>query len=104
MTTEEAKAFWPLYNAYHAELKALQKEQRSIMRKSNNDDLTDSELEKNIKKRFEIEQQKLNLEKAYYLKFKKVLTIRKVAKLSHVEKAFKAKLLNEMKKKRRNKQ
>lgn len=102
LTTEEAKDFWPVYEKYQKELRVLQKEQRSIVRKSNDENLTDAELEKIISKRLEIEQQKLNLEKAYYLKFRKVLPVRKVAKLWQVEKAFRASLLKEMKHKRRD--
>jgi hypothetical protein len=103
LTADEAKGFWPLYNAYREEFRTLQKEQRRSMSASNNDNSTDAELEKIISKRFEIEQQKLDLEKSYYLKFKKALPMRKVAKLPQVEKAFKASLLKEMKNKRKNK-
>ena len=103
LTADEAKGFWPLYDAYQKDLMVLRKEQRTIIRKTNNDDLTDKELEAIISKRFEIEQQKLNLEKAYYLKFKKVLPIQKVAKLLQVEKAFRENLLKEMKNKRKGK-
>lgn len=101
LTADEAKGFWPLYDAYKEDLTVLRKEQRSIIKKTNNDDLTDKELEVIISKRFEIEQQKLDLEKAYYLKFKKVLPIQKVAKLPQVEKAFRENLLKEMKNKRK---
>lgn len=103
LTADEAKGFWPLYDAYREEAKILQKELRAGGKNINDDSLTDKELEAIINQRFEVEQQKIDLEKSYYLKFKKVLPLRKVAKLPQVEKAFRASLLKEMKNKRKNK-
>jgi len=101
LTSAEAKVFWPVYDAYQKERRTLRKELRTMGKKANDESLTDRELEAIINKRFVIEQQKIDLEKSYYLKFKKVLPLRKVAKLPQVEKAFKENLLKEMKQKRR---
>lgn len=96
LTADEAKAFWPIYNQYKIELKALKTEQQQLM-KGDYSGMSDKELDKLIAQRFEIKQKQLDLEKQYYLKFKKVLPMEKVAKLPHVERAFRSELLKKMK-------
>lgn len=96
LTDEEAKVFWPVYNAYQKDLRILRTQQRNLHKK-NKGDVSDEVLEESIEKHFEIRQKQLDLERQYYKKFKKVLPMKKLAKLSHVERAFKSELLKKMK-------
>ena len=89
LTADEAKACWPIYNQYKIELKALKAAQQKLL-KSDYSNLSDKELEQLIEQRFEIKQKQLDLEQQYYLKFKKILPMEKVAKLPHVERAFRS--------------
>jgi hypothetical protein len=99
LTTDEAKVFWPIYNQYKGELRALKEEQHKLL-KGDYSKMSDKELDKLMTQRFEIKQKQLNLEKQYYLKFKKVLPMEKVAKLPQVERAFRSALLNKMRENR----
>ncbi len=95
LTSEEAKAFWPIYEAYQTEQKALKSERETLHRRDYSG-MSDKELDALIEKRLAIEQKKLDLEKQYYTKFKKILPLEKVVKLPQVERAFKSALLKKM--------
>jgi hypothetical protein len=95
LTDNEAKAFWPIYNQYKVESKVLREKQRKLL-KSDFSGISDKELDKLVAKRFEIKQKQLDLEKQYHLKFKKVLPMEKIARLPHVERAFRSALLKKM--------
>jgi hypothetical protein len=98
LTTDEAKTFWPIYNQYKLDMKALKEQQHKLL-KGDYSGMSDKEIDKLITQRFEIKQKQLDLEKQYYLKFKKVLPMEKVAKLPHVERAFRSELLKKMREK-----
>ena len=95
LTPEEAQSFWPLYNELEEKMKAIrnaQRENRHNARK-NHETMSDAELAASIDKELEFEQQELNLKKEYNVRFKKILPIRKVAKLHASEQGFKRELL-----------
>ena len=95
LTSEEAKTFWPVYNMYSDELEKLRKGRREniINAKENLDDLSDAELEKNVDNEIIFRQNELEIIKKYHPQFKKILPIRKVAKLYKSEDDFKRRLL-----------
>ena len=95
LTSEEAKTFWPVYNMYSDELEKLRKSRREniINTKENLDDLSDAELEKNVDNEINFRQNELEIIKKYHPQFKKVLPIKKVAKLYKSEDDFKRRLL-----------
>jgi hypothetical protein len=97
LTESESKVFWPIYNAYQKDLRTLRSKQRKLY-KVNYEELSDKELEVMIENRFESKQKQLDLERRYYSKFKKVLPMKKVARLPRVERAFKSALLEKMRK------
>lgn len=99
LTEDEAKAFWPVYNAYQKEMDALHGKTRSLYKKETAN-MSDKELETLVENRFKLEEDKLNTQKKYYEKFKKVLPMQKVVLLPKVEKDFKYELLRQMKDKR----
>ena len=95
LTPEEAQQFWPLYNEMAQKMRDVRKEQRSNRKgaKENFDSMSDAELSYAIDKELEYEQQELDLKKEYNAKFKKILPIKKVAKLHMAETGFRRELL-----------
>lgn len=107
LSSEEAKEFWPVYNKYQDEMEVLRKGRRQNMLNDQTDlnTMSDSELEKLVDSEIIFHQNELDLQKKYHPQFKKVLPMRKVAKLYRAEEAFKKKLLEmirERKQERRN--
>jgi hypothetical protein len=98
LTPEEAKAFWPVYNQYQNELEKLRKDRRAMLKnaKENSDDLSDAETEKVVDSEIAFRQNELDLVKKYNPQFKKVLPIKKVARLYRAEEEFKMELLNKL--------
>ncbi|MBX7224597.1 MAG: hypothetical protein K1X55_01075 [Chitinophagales bacterium] len=98
LTPEEAKLFWPIYNQYEEEKKALRKatfgEKDDI---KNIDEMTDAEAQKFIDNQIAFKSKELDLNKKYIAEFKKVLPVKKVAKLLMVEEHFKKMLLEKAK-------
>jgi hypothetical protein len=99
LTPEEAQQFWPLYNELGDKMGKLRKERRAnrINTKKNHAELSDAELSAAIDKELDIEQQELDLKKAYNVRFKKILPIKKVAKLHAAEHGFRTELLHRSK-------
>ena len=98
LSTEESKAFWPVYDKYQGELKSLrmaQREQRKNMR-ADFEGMSDKDIEKFIDSEIQFRQNDLDLMKKYNSQFKSVLPIRKVALLYKTEEDFKRELLKRL--------
>ena len=100
LSSEEAQIFWPVYNEFSDSMLVIHKQRRNNNKeyRKNIDDLSDSEIEKIVNSNFDLIQKELDIKKKYYLEFKKILSIKKVAQLYHAEKEFKKELLNKIKK------
>jgi hypothetical protein len=94
LTTKEAKSFWPLYNEYETKVKKIDKENRRIS--TDLETKSDKEIEAGMEKHFQLKEQKINLEREYYKKFKKVIPLQKVAKIAVAQRKFKRRLVGEM--------
>jgi len=96
---EEAKVFWPVYTKYQDELEVLRKSRRENLgnAKTNFDDMPDKDIEKAVDSELGFRQSELDLLKKYHSQFKKVLPIKKVAKLYKAEEDFKRELLDRLK-------
>ena len=103
LTPAEAQRFWPVYN----ECEEKQKEFRKSLdhkaknvdgqrQKPNIDAMTDKEVEALISKEIQKKENGLALHKECIERFKKVLPIKKVAKLHIAEKEFRKTLLKRM--------
>jgi hypothetical protein len=103
LTPEEAQQFWPLYNEMANKMRDIRKEQRGnrMDTRQNFDSMSDAELSAAIDKELAYEQQELDLKKEYNAKFKKILPIKKVAKLHASEKGFRKELLRGARDKRK---
>jgi hypothetical protein len=95
LTSEEAQAFWPVYNQYTDELEQLRNNRREniVNARENFDQMSAADLEKAVDNEIIFRQSELEVVKKFHPQFKKVLPIKKVAKLYRAEEEFKRKLL-----------
>jgi hypothetical protein len=95
LTPEEAKVFWPVYDKYSDELESVRKERRENVfnTRENFESMSDTEMEKAVDSEITFRQNELDILKKYHVQFKKVLPMKKVAKLYKTEEDFKRKLL-----------
>ena len=88
LTQDQAQRFWPTYNEFVAKRRELNRTARLLRRDADNAGLSDAQLRDNFTQDFAIRQQQLNLEKDYFEKAQKVLTLRQVAQLYQAERDF----------------
>jgi len=91
LTSQEADAFFPIYNEYAQKRKDVRRSQREGMRESG---------ESSVDKMLDKEQDMVDLKKEYLEKFRKVLPERKVVQLMEAESKFKLMLMQRLKDKR----
>lgn len=103
LTPPEAQQFWPVYNEYQATLEQLRKSRRehNIHVKRNFDAMSDKEVETLVNGQIIRQQKELDIKKKYYVRFKEVLSIKKVAKFYHAEEQFKRELLKRLQERRK---
>lgn len=99
LTAEESKAFWPLFNQFEERQDALQ--EKYDLRGKKLELLTDDEVKGHIMSQLEMEDELVKLRKDYTMQFMEVLPIRKVAMLQRINREFKKALLEEIRKRRR---
>ena len=87
LSQDQAQKFWPLYNEFSAKRRDLNRNGR-LLRRDITENMTDQQIHDNIDQSFTIRQQELNLEKDYFDKFQKVITLRQVAQLLNAERDF----------------
>lgn len=98
LTPKEAEVFWPVFNRFEKEMKAIRNKQReNIKAFKNKPNITDQEADKFIAEQMQYKQQEVDLLKKYLPEFKKVLPSAKVAKLLSLEQEFKIHLLQKIK-------
>jgi Skp family chaperone for outer membrane proteins len=97
LTTDEAQKFWPVFNQYEDELHKLRESRKSDLEnlRDNFDKMSDADISKAIDNEINFQQQELDLRKKYVGEFRKVLPVKKVARLLKAEQQFKLKLLQE---------
>lgn len=88
LTQDQAQRFWPLYNEFAGKRRDLNRSARELRRDADDPGLSDGQLRDNFNRDFAIRQQQLNLEKEYFDKLQKVLTLRQVAQLYQAERDF----------------
>lgn len=103
LTGKEAEGFWPVFNRYESEVKALRKKQRqaaaAFKTKTN---VTEAEADKFLADQVALKQQELDVLKKYIPEFKRVLPSAKVARLLSLEQEFKLQLLKRIKEQRQS--
>lgn len=93
LTPEEAQNFWPIYNEYTDRREQAQQDLRPGKQL---DQMSDAEVEDQIKRHFEMKQRELDLEREAYQKLRKVLPLRKIAKLPLAEREFRESLVKKL--------
>jgi len=87
LTDDQAKVFWPIYDSYDAALLDLSNERLDVIADYMLDfyDLSDEKAESLLKRVFEIDQKKLDIQKEYYDKFNAVLPATLVGKFFQID-------------------
>ena len=88
LTQDQAQRFWPLYNEFTGKRRDLNRTARLLRRDAASPSLTDAQLRDNFTQDFALRQQQLNLEKDYFDKLQKVLSLRQIAELYQAERDF----------------
>ncbi len=102
LTPEEAKVFWPIYDQHQKEMETLRDNRRKEMRDARDsfDSMSEKDVEKIVDGEIAFRQAELDILKKYNPQFKKVLPMKKVAKLYRAEDDFKRELLQKIQEKR----
>ena len=87
LTQEQAQRFWPVYNEFSGRWRELNRSGRQL-RRDIGEGISDQQIRENITQSFAMRQQELNLEKEYFEKFQKVISLRQVAQLFLAERDF----------------
>ncbi|MDO7846065.1 hypothetical protein Q5H92_06845 [Hymenobacter sp. M29] len=87
LTQDQAQKFWPLYNEFSTKRRELNRSGR-LLRRDVTEGMTDQQIRDNFTQAFAMRQQELNLEKEYFDKFQKVISLRQVAQLFQAERDF----------------
>jgi len=87
LTQDQAQKFWPLYNEFSGRRRELNRSGR-LLRRDVTDGMTDQQIRDNFTQSFALRQQELNLEKEYFEKFQKVISLRQVSQLFLAERDF----------------
>jgi hypothetical protein len=93
LTPEEAQGFWPVYNDFNARREDIQ---RQLKPSRQIDGMSDPEVEDYMKKYFEMRNRELDLEKDLNQKLRKVLPLRKIAKIPVAEREFRKALVKKL--------
>jgi Spy/CpxP family protein refolding chaperone len=88
LTQDQAQRFWPLYHDFIAKRRDLNRSARLLRRDAASPNLSDAQLRDNFNQDFALRQQQLNLEKDYFERVQKVLSLRQVAQLYQAERDF----------------
>ncbi|MFD1469645.1 hypothetical protein ACFQ48_15570 [Hymenobacter caeli] len=87
LTQDQAQRFWPLYNEFIMRRRELNRTGR-LLKREQIETLTDQQIRDNLTQTYATRQQELNLEKDYFDKFQRVLSLRQVAQLLAAERDF----------------
>ena len=88
LTQDQAQRFWPLYHDFIAKRRDLNRAARLLRREAASPNLNDAQLRDNFNQDFALRQQQLNLEKDYFERVQKVLSLHQVAQLYQAERDF----------------
>jgi len=95
LTQEQAQRFWPVYNEFTDKRRKLSQQQRQL-RGTNVESLNEQQIKDLIKQNFSFRQNEVNLEKEYYEKFQKVLSVRQTGQLLVAEREFTREILQKL--------
>lgn len=102
LTPDESRDFWPLYNQYEKEQENLR--ERYDLRGKKLELMSDAEVEDFVMGQVQMAEDLAKMRRDYVMRFKEILPIRKVALLQHINREFKKELLDEIRKRREQRQ
>lgn len=88
LSQDQAQRFWPVYNEFTAKRRELNRSVRQARLALANAGLSDAQLRDNFNQEFALRQQLLTLDKDYFERLQKVLSLRQVAQLYQAERDF----------------
>ena len=100
LTVEESEKFWPIYNKFQDELRALRDNGK---RPRVSSEMTDEEAKDFINKGIEYEEKALSLRKVFINDISEVLPMVKVARLEVIEKEYKRRMLDRIRERYKHK-
>lgn len=96
LTPQQAEKFWPIYNQYSAERKALRREYRSFRSKSEAKDLSEEDSKLILDQGRELKSRKLSIDEEYTEKLNDVITNKQLLQLRSAEEDFRSMLLQRL--------
>lgn len=93
LSPSEAEGFWPIFNEY---LDKREEIQAQLKPTTQLDGMNDNEVEDYVKKYFDLRQRELDLEKDLGQRLRKVLPVRKIAKIPVAEREFREALVKKL--------
>lgn len=96
LTADEARQFWPVYNAYQKEIGALYRQKRQNMKNA------EGNPSQRLSEDLDFDGQILQVKKNYQKEFAKVLPADKVLTLFRAEREFREQLIKELRERRHN--
>lgn len=87
LTPEEAKRFWPVYEAFERDLNVLTERRRAIIARfgENYDAMTDDMARQLLRDRLQLEESRAALQQKFLPRFERVLPIKKLARYYQIE-------------------
>jgi len=98
LTEIEAQKFWPIYNTFQGERKAIKK---SVDR-TQKENMTEKEAEDFLYSVLDAKSKEIDLQKKYITKLKSAIPVTKIAMLFRVEQDFKEEVISNIKERRRD--
>jgi len=102
LTSEEAETFWPIYNNFESQRESLRKQMATKRRGLDFENLTEKEAKEIVKEIIAHEEQKTAIETKFLNKLIGVLPSKKIIMLKVAEDKFKRRMLDELRKRRRD--
>lgn len=99
LSPKESQQFWAINNEYEAKREATRAKYKSATKFEL---MTDAEVEQYLRGRFDMEAELLTLKKQYFERFKKVVSVRKIAMFHKADREFRLELLRKVRDRRDN--
>jgi Spy/CpxP family protein refolding chaperone len=96
LSTDQATAFWPIFNEYEGSKMEIKKGLRKHLSESRSLANTDEKILAELKEMMALRQKEIDLDKDYMGKFLKVINPRQVSELYRTDQMFKQMLLKRM--------
>ena len=93
MNTQLAQKFWPIYNRYEDQKRALHKREHIDLEQTGS--ISEAEAEEMLKEYLAVEREEFLIKKELFSDLKKILTAKEIIKLHKLEADFNKKLLKE---------